>query len=100
MLAATSIGFVNGIRGKIGSFFRTPKSGTTIEKTKTDYFQSLGWDQTSILEGVLALMALGLSILVVFRGVWFLGLSLAGFGALTLKSMGLSRLVKKPSKLA
>jgi len=99
-LAATSIGFVNGIRGKIGSFFRTPKSGTTIEKTKTDYFQSLGWDQTSILEGVLALMALGLSILVVFRGVWFLGLSLAGFGALTLKSMGLSRLVKKPSKLA
>lgn len=95
LLAATSIGFVNGIRGKMGFFFRTPKSGTEIEKTKTDYFQSLGWDKTSILEAVLALIALWLSVLVVLRGVWFLGLSLAGFGALTLKSMSLSRLVRK-----
>ncbi len=97
LLAATSIGFVNGIRGKIGFFFRTPKSGAATNKTRTVYFQTLRWDSTSILEAVLALIALILSILVILRGVWFLGLSLAGFGALTLKSMGLSRLVSRRS---
>ena len=98
LLAATSIGFVNGIRGKTGFFFRTPKSGTATEKARTVYFQMLRWDSTSILEAVLALIAIILSILVILRGVWFLGLSLAGFGALTLKSMGLSRLANRRSK--
>ncbi len=97
LLAATSIGFVNGIRGKIGFFFRTPKSGTATERTKTVYFQTLGWDSTSSLEAALALIALILSVLVTFRGVWFLALSLAGFAALTLKSMSLSRLVNTRS---
>ncbi len=92
MLTATSIGFVNGIMGKTGFFFRTPKSGAGFELTKTHYFRSLRLDRTALLEGSLAAMALVLGALVFLKGVWFLGLTMAGFGLLTLKSMNISRL--------
>ncbi len=95
MLAAISIGFINGVRGKTGFFFRTPKSGATPTNRKNEYLQVLGWDKTSLLEASLAIIALCLSVLVFLRGVWFLSLSMIGFGGLTLKSLNLSRLMKK-----
>lgn len=97
MLAAISIGFVSGIWGKTGFFFRTPKSGQSSKKTANHYLQSIEWNRTSIAEVSLAVIAISLSMMVFVRGVWFLGLSMIGFGALTLKSMSFSRLVKKRS---
>ncbi len=92
MLTATSIGFASGIVGRTGIFFRTPKSGPSHQLTKTYYFQSLKLDKTAIVEGLLAALSILLSVFVIFTGVWFLGLTLLGFGVLTLKSMNLSRL--------
>lgn len=95
MLGAISIGFVNGIWGKTGLFFRTPKSGLSVKKTENDYLESIEWDRTGIAEVSLAIIAISLSLIVFARGVWFLGVSMIGFGVLTLKSMNFSRLVKK-----
>ncbi|HZY94618.1 MAG TPA: glycosyltransferase family 2 protein [Candidatus Bathyarchaeia archaeon] len=91
MFAAIAIGFVKGIRGETGIFFRTPKTGGTHQKT-ADYFQRLGWDKRSVAETSLALTAIILAIPVILQGVWFLALSLIGFGLLTLKSINFSRL--------
>ncbi len=95
MLTAASVGFVNGIVGRTGFFFRTPKSGPNYELTKTHYFRSIRLDKVAIVEGLLAAVAIVLSVLVIFSEVWFLGLSLLGFGILTLKSMNLSRLIRR-----
>jgi cellulose synthase/poly-beta-1,6-N-acetylglucosamine synthase-like glycosyltransferase len=95
MLAAISIGFVSGIWGKTGFFFRTPKSGQLVKKTENKYLQSVDWNRASIAEIGLAVVAISLSVIVFARGVWFLGLSMIGFGALTLKSMNFSRHIKK-----
>ncbi len=92
MLTATSVGFVNGIIGKTGYFFRTPKSGPDLEMTRTHYFRSLRLERIAFVEGLLAALAVTFSILVFIKGVWFLALTLIGFGALTLKSMNLSRM--------
>jgi len=93
MVTAISIGFLNGIRGKTGFFFRTPKSG--LEHVGDNkYFRDVQLDRIAIAEAIFATLALALSILIAFQGVWFLALSLAGFGALTLKSMNLSRMLR------
>ena len=93
MLTATSIGFVNGIMGKTGYFFRTPKVGPGMELARTHYFRSIRLDKAAAVESSLAGLAIVLSALVFLRGVWFLGLILVGFGILTLKSLNLSRLL-------
>jgi cellulose synthase/poly-beta-1,6-N-acetylglucosamine synthase-like glycosyltransferase len=93
MITATSIGFLNGIRGKSGYFFRTPKVGVGNPHENMHYFRDLRLDKIAIVEGLLSAIAIGLSILIAFHGVWFLALSLAGFGVLTLKSINLSRIV-------
>ena len=93
MLTATSIGFVNGIMGKTGYFFRTPKAGPGTELARTHYFRSIRLDNAAAVEISLAGLAIVLSALVFLRGVWFLGLTLVGFGILTLKSLNLSRLL-------
>lgn len=94
MITATSIGFLNGIRGKSGFFFRTPKIGVGSQYGNTRYFADLRLDGIAIVETLLSAVAIALSILVVLQGVWFLALSLAGFGVLTLKSINLSRIAK------
>lgn len=94
MLTASSIGFLNGIRGRTGFFFRTPKAGPSGEVEETEYYQNLRVDRTAIAEGILATLALIISLFVILEGVWFLGLTLIGFGVLTLKSMNLSRLLQ------
>ncbi len=93
MLTASSIGFLNGLRGETGFFFRTPKAGEESRPTTTDYFRSLTFDKVGIVEAVLSIAALIMSVIVMISGVWFLGLTMLGFGLLTLKSMNLSRLV-------
>lgn len=95
MLTATSIGFLSGIVGRTGFFFRTPKSGPNLDLAKTSYFHSIELDRVSLAEGFLLAAALALGVLVILRGAWFLGLTLMGFGLLTLKSMNISRLFRR-----
>jgi cellulose synthase/poly-beta-1,6-N-acetylglucosamine synthase-like glycosyltransferase len=91
MTTAIMIGFLNGMRGKAGVFFRTPKHGPEAIANK-QYHRDIRLDRIVIAEGILATAALAMSIIVLFDGVWALTLTLAGFGALTLKSMNLSRI--------
>jgi cellulose synthase/poly-beta-1,6-N-acetylglucosamine synthase-like glycosyltransferase len=92
MITAISIGFLNGIRGKSGFFFRTPKKGVEDKEVNLHYFRDLRLDKIAIAESFFATVAIGLSLLVALQGVWFLSLSLGGFGVLTLKSLNLSRI--------
>ena len=93
MTTAIMIGFLNGIRGKTGFFFRTPKHGLMTDGDK-QYHRDIRLDRIAIAEGALAVLALAMSIFVLLDGVWALALTLAGFGTLTLKSMNLSKNLK------
>jgi len=93
MTTAIMIGFLNGIRGKTGFFFRTPKHGYMADGNK-QYHRDIRLDRIAIAEGALAILALSMSIFVILDGVWALALTLAGFGTLTLKSMNLSKKLK------
>jgi cellulose synthase/poly-beta-1,6-N-acetylglucosamine synthase-like glycosyltransferase len=91
MLTLGSMGFFYGVFDRMGFFlYRTPKSGSK-DADKTRYFRALTNDRNAIVEGALSVLAIALSGFVLLRGVWFLSLSLIGFGAFTLKSMNLSR---------
>ncbi len=91
MLTLGSMGFFYGVFDRMGFFlYRTPKSGSG-EAAKTRYFRALTNDKSAIVEGVLAVSGIVLAALVFLHGVWFLTLSLLGFGAFTLKSMNLTR---------
>ncbi|TMI10098.1 glycosyltransferase [Candidatus Bathyarchaeota archaeon] len=96
MTTAIMIGFLNGMRGKPGIFFRTPKHGPEAAANK-QYHRDIRLDRIAIAEGILATAALAMSIIVLLDGVWPLTLTLAGFGALTLKSMNLSRMFTQKS---
>lgn len=98
MITAICIGFLQGIRGKSGIFFRTPKSGIEPSEGTRQYFRDIQHDRIAIVEAVLATLAIGISVAVLMQGVWVLFLSLAGFGALTLKSMNLSRILGSNSR--
>jgi len=93
MTTAIMIGFLNGIRGKTGFFFRTPKHGLMTDGDK-QYHRDIRLDRIAIAEGALAVLALAMSMFVLLDGVWALALTLAGFGTLTLKSMNLSKNLK------
>jgi len=93
MTTAICIGFLQGIIGRPGFFFRTPKSGGESTEKSKQYFRDVKHDRIAIPEGALAIFAIGTSVVVLREGVWVLFLSLAGFGVLTLKSMNLSRIV-------
>jgi len=91
MLSLGSVAFFYGVFDRNGFFsYRTPHGGSG-EVTKKAYFRHLTNDKNAIIEGVLALAAIALALLVLRDGVWFLSLSLVGFGIFTLKSMNLSR---------
>ena len=92
MTTRICIGFLQGIRGRPGFFFRTPKNGVENSEGSRQYFLDVRHDRIAIAEAVLALLAIGISVIVLTEGVWVLFLALAGFGILTLKSMNLSRL--------
>ncbi len=92
MLVLGSIGFFYGVFDRMGFFlYRTPKSGAAKEMTKTSYFRHLSNDKNSIVEAVLGIAGLFFAWLVFVHGVWFLAISMLGFGIFTLKSMNLTR---------
>jgi len=94
MLTLGSMGFFYGVFDRIGFFhYRTPKAGSG-EATKTRYFHALTNDRNAVVEGLLAVSGIVLSGLVLLRGVWFLSLSMVGFGTFTLWSMNLGRHLK------
>ncbi len=91
MLSLGSVAFFYGIFDRTGFFpYRTPHGGSG-EATKMSYFHHLTNDKNAIVEIILAVAAILLAVKVLFDGVWFLSLTLAGFGIFTLKSMNLSR---------
>jgi hypothetical protein len=91
MLSLGSVAFFYGVFDRKGFFsYRTPHGGSG-EATKKSYFRHLTNDRNAIVEGVLALVAIALAVMVLIDGVWFLSLTLVGFGIFTLKSMNLSR---------
>jgi cellulose synthase/poly-beta-1,6-N-acetylglucosamine synthase-like glycosyltransferase len=92
MLVLGSMGFFYGVFDRMGFFlYRTPKSGSERETTKTTYFRHLTNDRNAIVEAVLGGAGIVLAWFVFVHGVWFLALSMAGFGIFTLKSMNLTR---------
>ena len=93
MTTAICIGFLQGIRGRSGFFFRTPKSGVESNEKSRQYFREVRHDRIAIAEAVFAILAISLGLIVLTEGVWVLFLSLAGFGVLTLKSMNLSMIL-------
>jgi cellulose synthase/poly-beta-1,6-N-acetylglucosamine synthase-like glycosyltransferase len=98
LMTSISIGFLNGIRGKHGSFFRTPKNGIEENEISRQYFREIPLGGIAVAEGTLAIIAIGLGIVALTYGVWFLFLSLLGFGALTLKSIDFTRFFRTPVK--
>ncbi len=91
MLTLGSMGFFYGVFDRTGFFhYRTPKAGAG-ESHGTRYFHALTNDKNAVVEGVLAVAGIVLAALVLLQGVWFLSLSLVGFGAFTLWSMNLPR---------
>jgi len=92
MLVLGSIGFFYGVFDRKGFFvYRTPKSGPVKEMTKTTYFQHLTNDRTAFVEAILGVAGIILAWMVFIHGVWFLAISMFGFGLFTLKSMNLTR---------
>ena len=101
MLVLGSIGFFYGVFDRMGFFlYRTPKSGSEKEMTKTSYFQHLSNDRNSIVELLLGGAGILLAWFVFIHGVWFLALSMFGFGLFTLKSMNLTRHVPRSFRRA
>jgi hypothetical protein len=98
LMTSISVGFLNGIRGKHGSFFRTPKSGIEDKENSKQYFRDIPFGRIAVIESIIAILAIALSTIALTKGVWFLFLSLLGFGALTLKSVNLNRLFRRPSQ--
>lgn len=92
MLVLGSLGFFYGVFDRMGFFvYRTPKSGSQKEMTKTTYFQHLSNDRNSIVEFLLGSAGIIFAWFVFVHGVWFLAISMFGFGIFTLKSMNLTR---------
>jgi cellulose synthase/poly-beta-1,6-N-acetylglucosamine synthase-like glycosyltransferase len=97
MLVLGSIGFFYGVFDRMGFFlYRTPKSGSEKEMTKTSYFQHLTNDRNSIVELLLGGAGILLAWFVFIHGVVFLAISMFGFGLFTLKSMNLTRYIPRP----
>lgn len=89
MFAISAISFVGGLIGRKGEFFRTPKTGgKAAEGAYSQSGEGLG---ILLLEGSVSVLSAVLSFPAIFLGQYFLGLSLLGFGLVTLKSMELSR---------
>ena len=92
------VGFLSGVRGKTGTFFRTPKYGPSPSGDK-QYHRDIHLDRIAVVEGTLASVALAVGVIVLLDGVWALAVTLGGFGALTLKSMDLSRNLRPKHRL-
>lgn len=92
MVTRSAIGFLEGVMGRKGVFFRTPKRGEGRSISQTNYYRQIKFEKATVAEGSVSVVGLFLGIFSLYYGVWVLGLSLVGFSVLTLKSMNLSRL--------
>jgi cellulose synthase/poly-beta-1,6-N-acetylglucosamine synthase-like glycosyltransferase len=92
VVTLSSFGFFYGVFDRTGFFnYRTPKSGSGEDGTRSHYFQGLANDRNGIIEGALSITGIVLGVLVLFHGTWFLSLAMVGFALATLKSMNLTR---------
>ncbi len=92
MVTLSSLGFFYGVFDRTGFFhYRTPKSGSEKDTTKSQYFRGLANDRNAIIEGALSVSGIVLGFFVLLHGLWFLSLSMIGFALCTLKSMNLTR---------
>ena len=89
MFTISAISFVGGLAGRRMEFFRTPKTGGL--GLPDDGAQAGEGRGVVVLEGSVSVLSVALSVPIVLLGQYLLGLSLLGFGLVTLKSMELSR---------
>jgi len=89
MFTISAISFTSGLLGRRGEFFRTPKTGG--QGGPAGYSPEKEGRGTLLLEGFVSVLSVILSFSAILLGQYFLGLSLLGFGLVTLKSMELSR---------
>jgi cellulose synthase/poly-beta-1,6-N-acetylglucosamine synthase-like glycosyltransferase len=92
MFTISALSFVAGLAGRMGTFFRTPKGGDS--ETRADDQQPGEGHLVLVAEGSVSALSVALSVPMVLQGQILLGLSLAGFGLVTLKSMELSSYLK------
>lgn len=93
MFTISAIAFMRGLVSRRGTFFRTPKTGG---KPVAGGDQQPGEGAGVLVsEGVLSAASVLLSFPMFLDGQYFLALSLLGFGAVTLKSMELSRFFRR-----
>jgi cellulose synthase/poly-beta-1,6-N-acetylglucosamine synthase-like glycosyltransferase len=88
MFTISAISFARGLAGRKAEFFRTPKRGPA-DVSPADGQPGEG-KGVRLTEALLSLFAVGLSVPIFLLGQYFLGLSLVGFGLVTLKSMELT----------
>jgi cellulose synthase/poly-beta-1,6-N-acetylglucosamine synthase-like glycosyltransferase len=96
MFTISAISFVKGLVGRKAEFFRTPKRGA--RGTLPLDHQPREGTVVRVTEGGLSVLAAILSIPMFLRGQYLLGLSLLGFGLVTLKSMELLGGSKAPGQ--
>lgn len=92
MFTISAISFVSGLLGRRATFFRTPKAGAS--GAQDDAPQAGEGQGVRALEAGLSVLAILLSLPMILMGQYFLGISLIGFGLVTLKSMELSGLFR------
>ncbi len=90
MITRAAIGFTNGIMGKRGHFFRTPKRGLN-KSTEMNYYMDLRMDRNDYFEAIFSSIGLVLGLIILYYGVWILSLSLLAYSILTLKSLNFRR---------
>ena len=91
--AISGLSFAMGLVGRPGYFFRTPKKGASREMS--DDAQKGEGAGVLLFEGAASVLALLAVIPVLFLGQYFLSLALLAFGLVTLKSMELSRYIRR-----
>ncbi|MDA4121236.1 MAG: glycosyltransferase family 2 protein, partial [Thaumarchaeota archaeon] len=96
MFTISALSFVAGLAGRKGTFFRTPKAGNS--QANTEDRQPGEGHVILVTEGLVSALSVALSVPMVLQGQILLGLSLAGFGLVTLKSMELSSYLRGGSK--
>src|SRR2546427_10198236 len=85
MTTAICFGFLQGIRGRPGFFFRTPKSGMESNDSSRQNFRDIRHDRIPDAEAVLAVLAIVIGLIGLADAVWRLFLSLTAFRSLSLK---------------
>ena len=99
VVTLSSLGFFYGVFDRTGFFnYRTPKAGFKQDKQKIQHLKGLKDSRNGVTEGALSVTGAALGVLVMFHGVYFLSLAMVGFSLATLKSMNLTKGLRRPSE--